>query len=125
MPVQASIDRSLAGFMAEVAGRVFIPQRAVMRFREILLLQQRLLKIPGRKPENVITRPAFGETIDYVRFCAGGNTALAKTVSWWDRLAAAKGVTPPATDQGTEGREERPRGRRRRRGRKKPKVLLT
>ncbi|MBP1728603.1 MAG: pcnB [Deltaproteobacteria bacterium] len=124
MPVQAGIDRSLAGFMAEVAGRVFIPQRAVMRFREILLLQQRLLKMPGRKPENVITRPAFAETIDYVRFCAGGNAALAKTVSWWDRLAAAKGVTPPATDQGTEGREVRPRGRRRRRGRKKPKVLL-
>ena len=124
MPAQTNIDCSLAGFMAETAGRIFIPQRTVMRFREILLLQQRLLKIPGRKPENVIARPAFADAVDYLRFCTGGNASLAKTVSWWDRLAAAKGVTPPATEQETAGREERPRGKRRRRGRKKPKVLL-
>jgi len=124
LPAQLNIDRSLAGFMEELAGRILIPQRTVMRFREILLLQQRLLKMPGRKPENVITRPAFAEAIHYLRFCSGGNASLEKAVSWWDRLAAAKGVTPSAIEKESDGREERPRGRRRRRGRKKPKVLL-
>lgn len=125
MPAQQSaIDRSLAGFMAETAGRIFIPQRIIMRFREILLLQQRLLRVPGRKPENVITRPAFSEAIEYLRFCSGGNSSLAKTVSWWDRLVATKGVLSPSAEKETDAKEERPRGRRRRRGRKKPKVPL-
>jgi poly(A) polymerase len=124
MPAQNNIDRSLAGFMAETAGRLLIPQRIVMRLREVLLLQQRLLKIPGRKPENVISRPAFADAIEYLRFGSAGNAILIKTVNWWDRLAAATGVTAPAAEKETGGREDRPRGRRRRRGRKKPKALL-
>jgi len=124
LPAQANLDRSLAGFMTETAGRIFIPQRTVMRFREILLLQQRLLKVPGRKPENVIARPAFADAVDYLRFSAGGNASLVKTVSWWDRLAAARGGAHPAAEEETGGGGERPKGRRRRRGRRKPKTLL-
>jgi len=121
-PLQINIDRSLALFMKETAGRLFIPQRAVMRLREILLLQQRLLKIPGRKPENVITRPAFADSLEYLRFRSEDNTSEEKIVNWWDRFAAGKGLTPP--DIPSENREERSKGKKRRRRKRKPKALL-
>lgn len=120
MPAQVTTDSSLARFMTETAGRLAIPQRTVMRFREILLLQQRLLKMPGRKPENVISRPAFADAVEYLRFSSIGNASLEKTVSWWDRLVASQGLTVPAPEKTTDSREARSRGRRRRRGRKKP-----
>ena len=123
-PVQINIDRSLALFMKETAERLFIPQRTVMRLREILLLQQRLLKIPGRKPENVVTRPAFADTVEYLCFCSVDNPSLEKIVNWWQRFAAGRGLTPPSLGNPGENREERSKGKRRRRGKKKNKPLL-
>ena len=65
---QTRIDGSLALFMEEAGGRLFIAKGTIMRLREILLLQQRLLKTPGRKPENVISRPGFTDALDYLAF---------------------------------------------------------
>lgn len=114
---QARIDGSLALFMAEVGGRLFIPQRTVMRLREILLLQQRLVKTPGRKPENVISRLAFNEALDYLRFSALDNPVLGKTVHWWEHFAAGKMTTADVSGQNPAsetGRRKRKRRRRRR-----------
>jgi poly(A) polymerase len=120
---QARVDRSLAGFMAEIGGRLFIPQRTIMGLREILLLQQRLLKMPGRKPENVISRPGFADALEYLGFCSVDNALLEKTFGWWERLAEAKGVMPGTERNPAEKQEGRPKGRRRRRGKKKPEPV--
>jgi len=116
---QTRIDGSLALFMAEIGGRLFIPQRTVMRLREILLLQQRLLKTPGKKPENVIARPGFAESLEYLRFCALDNPALGKTVHWWEHLAAGRMPAVDAVGQ-NPGNETKRRKRNRRRIRPQP-----
>lgn len=116
---QARLDGSLALFMEEAGGRLSIPQRTVMRLREILLLQQRLLKTPGKKPENVIARPGFGEALEYLRFCTVDNAALGKTVHWWEHFSAAK--KPLSADGGEAFSGEVQRRKRTRRRRRRPK----
>lgn len=117
---QARIDGSLALFMEELGGRLFIPQRTVMRLREILLLQQRLLKTPGKKPENVISRPGFGEALEYLRFCTADNAALGKTVHWWEHFNADKKPLPGDGVEGVFGEAQRRKRSHRRRRRPKP-----
>lgn len=117
---QARIDGSLALFMEELGGRLFIPQRTVMRLREILLLQQRLLKTPGKKPENVISRPGFGEALEYLRFCTADNAALGKTVHWWEHFNADKKPLPGDGVEGVAGEVQRRKRHHRRRRRPKP-----
>lgn len=116
---QTRVDSSLALFMEETGGRLFIPQKSVMRLREILLLQQRLIKVPGRKPENVISRPGFADALGYLGFCAESDVSLKRVVIWWEHLAGAKGVAPAPQDTPSESGEKRPRARRRRKGKKK------
>ncbi len=115
---QARIDGSLALFMTETGGRLFIPQKTVMRLREILLLQQRLLKTPGRKPENVISRPGFTDALAYLAFSAVSDAPLNRVVSWWEHLAAGKSVAT-VPDGRQAGREGGQKGKRRRRRKKK------
>ncbi len=115
LPIQVKIDRSLTDFMKETAGRLAIPQRTVMRLREILLLQQRLLKMPGRKPDNVITRPAFAEAVAYLRFCSSSDATLGKAVGWWERYSSGHS-NPEAQLHNEERSSSKRRGRRRRKG---------
>jgi len=85
---QDSVDHALAGFMKETSGNLQIPQRTVMRLREILLLEERLIKVPGRKPQNVVSRPGFPEAIEYLRLKAGRDAHLEKVISWWGAMLA-------------------------------------
>jgi len=118
---QARIDGSLALFMKETGGRLFIPQRTIMRTREILLLQQRLLKTPGRKPENVIARPGFADALDYLTFHALSDTPLNRAVGWWGHLAAGTGMAIATQESLPTNHDDGHRGKkRRRRKRKKP-----
>lgn len=117
---QARIDGSLALFMEEISGRLFITQRTIMRLREILLLQQRLLKTPGRKPENVISRPGFGEALEYLRFSALDNAALGKTVHWWEHFNADKKPLPANGGEDFSGEAKRRKRTNRRRRRPQP-----
>jgi poly(A) polymerase len=117
---QARLDGSLALFMEELGGRLFIPQRTVMRLREILLLQQRLLKTPGRKPENVISRPGFGEALEYLRFWALHKPAFGKTVHWWEHLHTTKKPVPVDDAESSSGEAKRRKRSHRRRRRPKP-----
>jgi poly(A) polymerase len=117
---QTRVDSSLALFMEETGGRLFIPQKSVMRLREILLLQQRLIKIPGRKPENVISRPGFADALSYLGFCSADNPQLDKAASWWERYAGDN-VLPPldtATSTPTSKAHHKKHSHRRKRHRK-------
>jgi poly(A) polymerase len=118
---QTRIDGSLAIFMEEAGGRLFIAKGTIMRLREILLLQQRLVKTPGRKPENVTSRPGFGDALEYLAFTAASDLPLNRIVSWWGHLAAGTGAAAAPPDTLPAGREDGYKGkRRRRRKRKKP-----
>jgi poly(A) polymerase len=121
---QTRIDGSLARFMEEAGGRLFIAKGTIMRLREILLLQQRLLKTPGRKPENVVARPGFADALDYLAFTAASDLPLNRVVSWWSHLAAGSGPGASPPDTQLAGRENGHKGKRRRR-RKKKKPAIT
>lgn len=115
---QSRVDGSLALFMEETGGRLFIPQKTVMGLREILLLQQRLGKIPGRKPENVVARQGFADALEYFGFCAADHPTLEKTVHWWERLATVNGTETPAHAPPENG-SDRPKRRKRRKRKKR------
>ena len=116
---QTRIDGSLALFMEEISGNLFIAKGTVIRLREILLLQQRLLKTPGRKPENTISRPGFADALDYLAFSALSDAPLYKVVHWWGHLAAGSGGAAAPPGNQPAGREEGHKGKRRRRRKKK------
>jgi poly(A) polymerase len=121
---QDSVDHALAAFMQETCSMVLIPQRTVMRLREILLLSERLLKIPGRKPANVVGRPAFREALEYLRFKGSLDSLIGKAIGWWEHYSSGQGLPPvppePAAEPGKERHGRRSRHRRRRRH--KPKL---
>jgi len=112
---------SVAALAGATAATVFIPQRILLGLREILNLQQRFGKMPGRKPQSVLTRPAFPAALEYLRFRADREQSLGKIVAWWESYAAGNPVAPGAINlpevEKTAG--ERPGKRRRRRRRSK------
>ncbi len=118
---QESVDMSVAEFMQEISGKLMVPQKSVIRLREILLMQQRFTRMPGRKPEAVAARPGFKEALEYLKFCSASDKSLEKASSWWERLAE-KAPSVVAGDAETESdaataRTGKKRKRRRRRAR--------
>lgn len=84
---QDCVDHALSCFLKEVSGFMQIPQRTVMRLREILLLEERLAKLPGRRPQNIVSRPGFTDALNYLRFRAVSDSSLEKVIAWWERYA--------------------------------------
>lgn len=113
-----SVDMSVAALAEATAATVFIPHRILLGLREILNLQQRFGKMPGRKPQSVLTRPAFPAALEYLRFRAVREKSLGKTVAWWESYVAGNPVAPggqlPEVEK-TAGDGPRKRRRRRRR----------
>ena len=116
-PYQERLDSSLAAFMAELNGRIHIPQRILMKLREILLLESRLVNVPGRKPQNVVARHGFAEAMEYLQLQAEHDCELLKSVRWWERYA---GDNPPPVERPAASDNAEPRRKRRPR-RRKPK----
>lgn len=117
---QDSIDMAVAGLMADTAPRVLITQRVAIRLREILILQHRFARMPGRKPQSVVSRPAFAESLEYLRFRASTDRELMKSSGWWESYGA--GIVPESLPDkrrdgenvaGGGGRRKRRRRRRR------------
>lgn len=115
---QAMTDAAIAAFMNEVAGQLFIPQRTIMRLREIMQLQQRMQKIPGRKPENVAARAAFPEALELLAFRASSDKTLERTLHWWQRLGTTVEREHPEAEK-QSGQSRSKRGGRRRRGKRR------
>lgn len=119
-PYQERLDHSLAAFMTELNGRIHIPQRILMKLREILLLESRLINVPGRKPQNVVSRHGFAEAMEYLQLQAEHDRELLKSVRWWERYA---GDNPPPAEKLSADDSAEPRKKRRPR-RRKPKKHL-
>lgn len=117
---QGSIEAAVADLMTETAPRVLITQRVAFRLREILVLQQRFARMPGRKPQSVLTRPAFAEALNYLRFRASSDHELMKICSWWESYSS--GIVPDALPENRrQGEKAAGSGaRRKRRRRRRP-----
>ncbi len=117
---QESIEMAVAALMAETVPRVSITQRLACRLREILILQQRFARMPGRKPQSVTARPAFAEALEFCRFRAVANNDLVKSCAWWESFAAGtvSEAVPEKRRDGETGGGGGRRRRRRRRGRR-------
>jgi poly(A) polymerase len=117
-PWQQSVDAAVAEFMGETCPIVMITNKVGQALRDILSQQQRLKKIPGRRPEAFLARPDFADIIDYCRITRGDQKEVAKQLDWW--TAQAGQAAPLPVPDGLESESDQPRRKRRRR-RRKPK----
>ncbi len=121
VPVPDAVSGALAGFLGEQAPIIAIPHRIALAVREILLLQHRLAKIPGKRPQGVLARSCFAEALAYLRCRCAVTGEGEKTLAWWERYSRDNTMPPVEPGVGESG--EKPPKRRRRRGkRRKPAV---
>jgi len=118
-PVDA-INETVAGFMGEQAPLVAIPHRVIIAVREILALQERFRRIPGKRPQGVLARPGFGDALSYLRCRCRITGEGHEVLTWWERYSRDK-VMPPVEREAEVSRPAR--SRRRRRG--KPAAKIT
>jgi poly(A) polymerase len=101
---------------------VSVPQRVWLAMREILSLQVRLRKIPGKRPGAVILRSAFKDALDYLRcrcqVMEEEGKKARSVIRWWERYAEEN--AGPVQEAGETRRAPRHRRRRRRNGPRKP-----
>ncbi|MRR35084.1 poly(A) polymerase, partial [bacterium] len=85
--------------------------------REILLLQHRLAKIPGKRPQGVLARSCFAEALAYLRCRCAVTGEGEKVLVWWERYSRDNAMPPvePGMGEGEAKSPKRPRRRRRRR----------
>jgi poly(A) polymerase len=113
---QEAVSAAVAGFMGEQSPLVAIPHRVGMAVRDILALQNRLRRIPGKRPQGVMARPGFSHALVYMRCRCEVTGEEGKVLAWWERFAR-ENVLPPVGEEGEGAGAGRPRRRRRRRKR--------
>ncbi|HBA87311.1 MAG TPA: poly(A) polymerase [Geobacter sp.] len=120
LPPQQAADGAVAAFAGEMASTVAIPNRALLAVREILTLQQRFQKTPGRNGRGVIGRASFPDALQYLRFMEQLTPPKRSLVDWWQRYAEQQGEPQPVEAAETVAAEDHKKKKRRRRRRKKP-----
>jgi poly(A) polymerase len=113
-PPQEALNEAVSGFLGEQVPLVAIPHRAGLAVREILALQDRLRKIPGKRPQGVLARPNFGDALSYLRCRCEITGEGGGVLAWWERYASEK-VMPPVDREAAEPRPARSRRRPRHR----------
>lgn len=112
-----SLDGAVASMLTDTVERIRIPHRYAILMREILALQQRFTRMPGRNSAGVLRRPAFADAIAYLAWRASGDESLLPTLNWWQGLAAGTPLPAVAAEEGDrKGGRRRRRGGRRRKG---------
>ncbi|MBU5635425.1 polynucleotide adenylyltransferase PcnB [Geomonas sp. Red69] len=125
LPPQQATDAAVAAFAGELAPTVSVPNRVLVAVRDILNMQHRFQKTPGRNGRGVLGRPVFPDALQYLRFMEQLTPPKRSLAEWWERYAVqqAEGLEP-APQRGNEAAaadaEAPKKKRRRRRRRKKP-----
>lgn len=115
-PWQQSVDAAVAEFMGETCPIIMIANRVGMALRDIISQQQRLKKIPGRKPEAFIARKDFTDIIEYCRITRGAKKDVAKQLDWWAGQAEQQAAVPLPSELTEEaGAPQQKKNKRRRR----------
>jgi len=117
-PGQQSINAAVAEFLGETCPIVMIANRVGIALRDIISLQMRLKKIPGRRPELFIARHDFTDIIDYCRITRGNKNDVIKQLDWWVAQAAQHEPLMQLSEQ-TDGFEIPQRKKKRRHRRRK------
>lgn len=109
-------NAAVAAFAGEQASLVAIPHRVSLAVREILALQSRFRKIPGKRPQSVLARSSFADALAYLRCRCDETGESSAVLAWWERYANGQ-VIPPILEQGEGQGASRPRRRRKRKAR--------
>lgn len=120
---QLATDAAVAGFAGELAATVAVPNRVLVAVRDILNLQQRFNKTPGRNGRGVVNRPSFPDALQYLRFMEKLAPPKRSLAQWWERFAAQQSEAegPGKVEASEAPAAEAPKKKRRRRRRhKKP-----
>lgn len=122
LPPQQATDAAVAAFAGELAPTVTVPNRVVVTVRDILNLQQRFQKTPGRNGRGVVARPAFHDALQYLRFMEQLTPPKRSLAEWWERFAAqqAEGESAAPAAAAEHAGEGAKKKRRRRKRRRKP-----
>ncbi|QWV93486.1 polynucleotide adenylyltransferase PcnB [Geomonas oryzisoli] len=121
LPPQQATDAAVAAFAGELTPTVSVPNRVLVTVRDILNLQHRFQKTPGRNGRGVVARPAFRDALQYLHFMEQLTPPKRSLAEWWERFAAqqAEGVEsaphPKGEAAAAEGAKKKRRRRRRRR----------
>jgi len=118
---QQSTDAAVAAFAGELALTVSVPNRTCLAVREILSLQQRFLKTPGRNARGVVGRASFADALAYLDFIEELSPLKRSLAAWWrkfaaDQLSPEAGEPQPAEAEAPKAKRRRKRRRRRRGG---------
>jgi poly(A) polymerase len=114
VPSQEAINGAVAGFLGGQSLLVAIPHRVGVAVRDILTLQNRLRRIPGKRPEGVLARGCFRDALAYLRCRCEVTGDDRGTLAWWEHYEE-QNVMPPVETQEKAPEAGRPRRRRRRR----------
>jgi len=119
MNAQEAMSGAVAGFLGEQSSLVAIPHRIGLAVRDILALQGRLHRIPGKRPQGVLSRGVFREALAYLQ-CRCEVMGEEDTVpAWWERYSR-ENIQPPPANRENVPAADKPRKRRRKRRRRSP-----
>ena len=110
----ASLDATeaaVAELMGEQVPVVAIPHRVVLAVREIMILQNRFRKMPGKRPQSVLSRPGFMDALAYLRCKSETSGEGSDVLCWWECYAVNQTIPPLPVQM--EGGEKRKRRRKR------------
>ena len=113
VPPHPATDMAMAEFLGETP-TVQIPHRVALMVRQILAMQHRFRKAPGRQPQSFTARPGFTEALAYLRFRAEVTGEERELCTWWENF-----VREHPLPAGGEGDEAPPSSRRKRRRRRR------
>ena len=111
---QEAVNAAVAIFLAEEVPLVAIPHRVGLALRDILTLQNRFQRIPGKRPEAILGRLAFKDALTYLRCRYEVTGEGAKALAWWE-LYSRDNAMPPVEKKKEPAGSAKPRSRRRRR----------
>jgi poly(A) polymerase len=113
-----AMNAAVAGFLGDQVPLVAIPHRVGLAAREVLALQGRLRKIPGKRPQGVLACHGFDDALAYLRCRSEVTGEGGKILAWWERFAR-ENIRPALEEEGEHGEAGRPRRIKRRRKRGK------
>ncbi len=112
-----ALNGAVAEFLGEQCPLVAVPHRVALATREILTLQRRFERMPGKRPHSVRGRPAFADALTYLCCRCQVTGEGAAVLAWWESFARDAVLPPPPVG---DGAADQPRTRRRRRRKRRP-----
>ena len=117
---QLATEAAVAAFAGELAPTIAVPNRVLIAVRDILSMQLRFQKTPGRNGRGVVGRLSFPDALQYLRFMEQLSPGKRSLADWWQRFAAEQPEAPSGELPEAAPAEAPAKKKRRRRRRKKP-----